>query len=70
LKSLAHPEWPYSGTPWEWRGVAKKAQDQAEARFYETVCSKPWGSFRAVHDGTPIFDETIYQKQNFGPELK
>ena len=19
LKSMAHPEWPYTGTPWEWR---------------------------------------------------
>jgi hypothetical protein len=20
LKSRAHPDWPYTGTPWEWRG--------------------------------------------------
>lgn len=28
LRSLAHPDWPYAGTPWEWRGFAK-----VEARF-------------------------------------
>ncbi len=22
MKSLAHPEWPYAGTPWAWRGFA------------------------------------------------
>jgi hypothetical protein len=24
LKSIAHPEWPYTGTPHEWRGFAEK----------------------------------------------
>jgi len=23
MKSLAHPEWPYTGTPHEWRGFVK-----------------------------------------------
>jgi hypothetical protein len=25
MKSLAHPEWPYTGTPHEWRGFAVKS---------------------------------------------
>jgi hypothetical protein len=24
MKSLAHPEWPYEGTPHEWRGFVKR----------------------------------------------
>ena len=24
MKSLAHPEWPYTGTPQEWRGFAER----------------------------------------------
>jgi hypothetical protein len=23
LRSLAHPGWPYTGTPWEWRGFVE-----------------------------------------------
>ena len=26
MKSLAHPEWPYTGTPHEWRGFAEDIQ--------------------------------------------
>ncbi|MFK4647206.1 hypothetical protein ABIF96_005780 [Bradyrhizobium ottawaense] len=29
LRSLAHPDWPYAGTGFEWRGFAAKV----EARF-------------------------------------
>jgi hypothetical protein len=28
LRSLAPPAWPYTGTPWEWRGFSK-----VETRF-------------------------------------
>lgn len=28
MKSLAHPEWPYVGTPWEWKGFAEKAAER------------------------------------------
>lgn len=32
LKSLAHPDWPYAGTPHEWRGFVKN-----EGRHYAPV---------------------------------
>ena len=54
LKSLAHPSWPYAGTAHEWRGFVKK-EDPA----HEEV--------------QPLFEQlwaAVYQKQNFGPELK
>lgn len=35
LKSLAHPEWPYTGTPNEWRGFAKDAKKTTEAILEE-----------------------------------
>lgn len=56
MKSLAHPEWPYEGTAWEWRGFVKKAE-QAEM-------PKVW----PMH--SPVVNyEVAYQKLNFGPEL-
>jgi hypothetical protein len=27
MKSIAHPEWPYTGTQWEWRGFSHKQLD-------------------------------------------
>jgi hypothetical protein len=60
LKSLAHPDWPYTGTPWEWRGFGKNA-------------GQPGGKPSAVEPsacGVKFFLPGIYQKQNFGPELK
>jgi hypothetical protein len=29
MKSLAHPNWPYTGTPHEWRGFAEKEMPKA-----------------------------------------
>jgi hypothetical protein len=52
MKSLAHPDWPYSGTPWEWRGFAEKAKQDEAQPLFELL----WAA--------------VYQKQNFGPELK
>lgn len=57
MKSLAHPDWPYTGTPWEWRGFAKEKSDRAgqEDHMMDMQQSKLRG---------------VYQKQSFGPELK
>ena len=33
MKSIAHPEWPYTGTPHEWRGFVKKAEKPEERNF-------------------------------------
>jgi hypothetical protein len=66
MKSLAHPEWPYTGTPWEWRGFAKAASRTGVV--YE-------GDDRKYHGAEAVRRylrdiEAVYQKQNFGPELK
>ena len=73
LKSLAHPDWPYAGSPHEWRGFVKN-----EKQVTPIVTSAP----RLTSGGTmyhdrgvagrviDIYAEPIYQKQNFGPELK
>lgn len=31
MKSLKYPEWPYVGTPWEWKGFAEKAAEQPKS---------------------------------------
>lgn len=55
MKSLAHPDWPYTGTPWEWRGFgdAQKHAEDDDVRMIK--------QFNAL--------VAIYQKQNLGPEL-
>jgi hypothetical protein len=65
LKSLAHPEWPYAGTAHEWRGFVKKDWPANEGRHYApiTPLDPKWAKkFKEL--------EAVYQKQNFGPELK
>jgi hypothetical protein len=37
LKSLAHPNWPYVGTPHEWRGFAERAEPANKGRHYAPV---------------------------------
>lgn len=61
LKSLAHPDWPYAGTAHEWRGFVKQA---VSAKTLITTVG---------FNGDPTKPQTVagvYQKQNFGPELK
>ena len=57
MKSLAHPGWPYIGTPHEWRGfrdkVERKLTKEESAKIWEAL----WKSC------------AVYQKQNFGPDL-
>jgi hypothetical protein len=62
LKSLAHPDWPYTGTPWEWRGFVKKTP----------FAGMPWPEGSIVQLSADEFNKrfAVYQKQNFGPELK
>jgi hypothetical protein len=55
LKSLAHPDWPYAGTPHEWRGFVKKAESAPSDKRYD------WHEI--------AYEIPIYQKQNFGPDL-
>ena len=61
LKSLAHPDWPYTGTPHEWRGfvhrVAVEGLTEVMVENIAELCSDLQGG------------RLIYQKQNFGPEL-
>lgn len=59
MKSLAHPEWPYVGTPREWRGFARKVE------------LKPvdLGWIDWAYYGANVPDYPVYQKQNFGPDL-
>lgn len=68
LKSLAHPDWPYAGTPHEWRGFVKSENARPLkdvpftelAKMLETVGDK----MRQEHSPAEIL--AIYQKQNFG----
>jgi hypothetical protein len=64
MKSLAHPGWPYVGTPWEWRGFAKAMKDAKE------VHAEYKAQEQRRHDYWEGPNWTVYQKQNFGPELK
>ena len=34
MKSLAHPGWPYTGSPHEWRGCGEEARLQVRAEYY------------------------------------
>jgi hypothetical protein len=35
LKSLAHPEWPYTGTAHEWRGFVKGDEVVSPAEYWD-----------------------------------
>ena len=59
MKSLAHPDWPYTGTPNEWRGFAKKTDYPKIVPI--TIKGAP--EYRIAYIGG------YYQKINFGPEL-
>jgi hypothetical protein len=59
LKSLAHPDWPYTGTPWEWRGFVHCAP--------VTPIRPEWVKRLKEYENAT---NAVYQKQNFGPELK
>jgi hypothetical protein len=77
MKSLAHPDWPYTGTPHEWRGFVPNKTTEA------TLEAADRGEGEVVKGLTEVMVENIaelcsdlqsgkliYQKQNFGPELK
>jgi hypothetical protein len=57
LKSLAHPNWPYAGTAHEWRGFVKSSKGKIVLLDEPTTVQFDWQT-------------GVYQKQNFGPELK
>jgi hypothetical protein len=64
LKSLAHPDWPYTGTPHEWRGFAQELASKQQPLGPEAT--------KVLMDNLSdlYVRESVYQKQNFGPELK
>jgi hypothetical protein len=35
VKSLAHPEWPYVGTPHEWRRFAEKPEVVSPGEYWD-----------------------------------
>jgi hypothetical protein len=57
MKSLAHPDWPYAGTAHEWRGFVKRDAP---------IRAMTYDEFKAF----VLQRNAVYQKQNFGPELK
>jgi hypothetical protein len=60
MKSLAHPDWPYTGTPWEWRGFANRGvsiKRMSADDFAELLMNLDDKAKR----------DAVYQKQNFGP---
>jgi hypothetical protein len=81
LKSLAHPEGPYEGTAHEWRGFVKAIEDDARKQAYEALKdykgvlgSLTAEQHKAITEAEEAYTGSVlcgvYQKQNFGPELK
>lgn len=64
MKSLAHPAWPYTGTPHEWRGFVVTPICEAIAPQIEEILSGAQSVNAAVDE---YF--SIYQNLDFGPEL-
>lgn len=65
MKSLAHPEWPYTGTPHEWRGFVKTAERPRPLK--DVPLSELADALVSMGDQMQV---AVYQKQNLGPELK
>ena len=64
MKSLAHPDWPYTGTAHEWRGFVKDKR----AELAGGAAERRAASFEKLKKSGVL--KAVYQKQNFGPELK
>jgi len=66
LKSLAHPEWPYDGTPNAWRGFGPVVLPAAvyEAAEKQGIDLRGYIKQECIPTVYPT-----YQKQKFGPEL-
>jgi hypothetical protein len=74
LKSLAHPDWPYVGTPHEWRGFADSAEyPDSMIIFLPPSQYDAWQragmNMRCFRRVEPIPMQSAYQKLSFGPEL-
>ncbi len=72
MKSLAHPEWPYTGTPHEWRGFAgdiQWRQVNGEPFEYAIQQGRHGDEFVRLASGECLKRPSVYQKQNFGPDL-
>jgi hypothetical protein len=70
LKSLAHPDWPYTGTPHEWRGFAGGYNPKLVRLLKDLESKPPEKTFKNADEMMAYLNEAVYQKQNFGPELK
>jgi hypothetical protein len=72
LKSLAHPEWPYTGTPHEWRGFTEREtillSPEDHAAFVKALENPPEPNQKLID--LMRGSKAVYQKQNFGPDLK
>lgn len=63
LKSLAHPDWPYLGTSWEWRGFTScRPLTKEEGELIQKSLIE--GGGKNIPNACPDF--MTYQKQNFG----
>lgn len=67
MKSLAHPEWPYAGTAHEWRGFVKDEKKAAPVQCDDFMMAM---QSTRVRDLRLSPEKAVYQKQNFGPDLK
>lgn len=76
LKSLAHHDWPYAGTAHEWRGFVKSDSKVVPCPEFVWLAELLFGPAGPIppYPTTAVPDyaeeQAIYQKQNFGPELK
>jgi hypothetical protein len=67
LKSLAHKDWPYVGTAWEWRGYGPVYLPPAIFDAAECAGADMTGYLK--QQTMPVGNETVFQKLKFGPEL-
>ena len=73
MKSLAHPEWPYTGTPWEWRGFAEMLSLSHWGMFPapQAKYSRAW--YNEIREPANLYDQEylhgVFQRLNFGHEL-
>jgi hypothetical protein len=61
LRSLAHKDWPYSGTAHEWRGFVKSGKGIAPL-----PCNDLTELQSLIEWAIDQKKYTVYQKQNFG----
>ena len=75
MKSLAHPDWPYIGTPHEWPGFADKIRAEGMKRLeghkgvLDSLTPDEMRAIAEMETPARMCGKMPYQRLNFGPEL-